>query len=177
MGRERRLQMWAAIEVEFDEPVRDVIAGLREMGNSWRTVAGALEISRSTLQEWRHELGLPFDQHDNVYDPSSTPESTPTDGKAQALGYANAIDAVLDMRLTQKLTLRQAAYKLDVHPQTIVRYTPERLRGAIYNRSEYWWKQRRQWAAEMLRRFKIKYGDRSISRHPFDCDNDSMWRR
>jgi hypothetical protein len=29
----------------------------------------------------------------------------------------------------------------------------------------------------MLQRFKAKYGDHTISRHPFNRDNDGMWRR
>lgn len=172
MGRERRLQMWADIEEEFGEPVADVIAGLREQGNSWRTVAGALEISRSTLQLWRKELALPLDQHDNVRDPSSTPEYTPTDIKARALGYDDARDAVIEMRLSRGLTLRQVAAELGVHPATVLRYTPRRLRGAIYNRSNYWWSQRRQWASNMLARWKAKYH----GNHAWNLDNGMIFR-
>ena len=176
-GHLRRLQRWREIEDEFDEPIAETIMGLREQGNTWRTVAGCLNVSLSTLLEWRQVLGLPISMHEQKYDPSSLPESTPTDKKAQALGYKNARDAVFDMRLGQKLTLKQAAIKLGVHPHTIMRYTSLELRGSIYNRSEFWWQQRRQWAAEMLERFKRKYDNSVFSRHPFDKDNDIVFQR
>ena len=176
MGRERRLKKWHDIEAEFQEPVVDIIVGLREQGNSWRIVAGALEIALSTLCEWRRELGLPLKRDDKVFDPSSLPERTPTDKKAQRLGYRNATDAVLDMRLVQKLTLVQAAQILDVHPHTILHYTPRDTRGLIYNRSEQWWIQRRQWAADMSKRFCAKYGGYT-GQHPFDKDNDILFTR
>lgn len=168
MGRERRLQLWSDIEAEFREPVADVITGLREQGNSWRTVAGALGVALSTLSEWRRELGLPFDQSLKFFDSSSIPERTPTDEKAWRLGYENATDAVLDMRLVQRLTLAQAAQMLGVHPATILHYTPRTVRGSIYNRSAQWWVQRRRWAAEMQKR-------RRDAKHPWECDNDVLF--
>ncbi len=175
MGREWRLRLWCEIEKEFHEPVADVIQGLREQGNSWRTVAGALGVSRSTLLEWRKELGLPMDKSAKVYDPSSLPEHTPTDEKAQAMGYEDATDAVLDLRLSEGLTVKQAADVLGCHYQTVVAYTPPKVRGAIYNRSEKWWHVRRAQAAEMTRRFKARRACQP-SWHPFNRDNDAMWR-
>jgi len=170
MGRERRLKLWAEIEIEFGEPVADVIMGLRQQGNSWRTVAGALDIALSTLKEWRRELGLPLDQHDNVYDPSSMPDYTPTDRKAQAMGYQDATDAVLDMRLKQGLTIKQVADRMGCHYCTVTSYTPLRLRGEIYNRSEAWWVNRRQQVRDMLDEFlEKKRANREW--HPFNRDN------
>lgn len=179
MGRERRLRMWAEIEAEFGEPVRDVIVGLREQRNSWRTVAGTLGVSLSTLQEWRKELGLPLDRSIQIYDPSSLPEHTPTDIHilARKLGYENATEAVLDMRLKQKLTLEQAARKLGVCIGTILRYTPKRLRGLIYNRSEKWWCVRRAQVAEMTKKWKAKYSGKGHSVHPFDKDDDVLFAK
>jgi hypothetical protein len=129
-------------------------------------------VSRCTLLEWRKALELPLDKHDNMFDPSSTPERTPTDIKAQALGYEDAKDAVLDLRLVQGLTLAEAAKVLDVHPSTILSYTPTTVRGRIYNRSEAWWVQRRQWARDMMERFRNSHR----RRHPFSRDNDILFR-
>lgn len=174
-GHKHRLALWRQIEDEFEEPIADVIIGLREQGNSWRTVAGCLNISLGTLVEWRKVLGMPLGKHDNVYDPSSLPETTPTDRKAQALGYHDATDAVLDMRLKQRLTIREAAEQLGVHYTTITAYTPPELRGTIYNRSSRWWKQRRRWASDMLERFKTK---RTLDKnwHPFNQKNELIFR-
>ena len=55
-GHQRRIALWRALEAEFNEPIADTIQGLREQGNTWRTVAGALGINLSTLQEWRKAL-------------------------------------------------------------------------------------------------------------------------
>jgi DNA invertase Pin-like site-specific DNA recombinase len=142
-GHRRRLALWHAIETEFDEPIRDVIQGLREQGNSWRTVAGALGVSLSTLQEWRKALNMQLNHADKVFDPSSLPRYTPTDCKARALGYEDAQDAVLEMRCKDQLTIKQVARILGIHYTTVTRYTPSELRGAIYNRSTRWWEIRR----------------------------------
>lgn len=150
-GHQRRVQLQRAIEDEFGEPLADVIRGMREQGNSWRTVAGALGVCPYTLQMWRHNLDLTLDQHDNVFDPSSRPECTPTDRKARTMGYENATDAVISMRLTEGLTVQQAAEKLGVHRATVLRYTPRRLRGAVYNRPARWWQVRRAQCEAMNR--------------------------
>lgn len=158
--------MQQAIEAEFDEPLADIILGLREQGNSWRTVAGALGIGPGTLVEWRRALGLKLEQHDNVFDPSSLPERTPTDWRARELGYEDATDAVLDMRLRQGLTVEQAAERLGVCADTISRYTPSDIRGSIYNRSEHWWEVRRAQVAVMHK-----------NNTEWRATNDLMWRQ
>lgn len=163
-GHKRRVQRWREIEAEFMEPVADVIQGLREQGNSWRTVAGALGCAQSTLKEWRRALGLPLDQNDKVRDPSSTPERTPTDLAARELGYEDAEDAVLDMRLREQMTIFQAAERLGVHYCTVVLYTPKKLRGTIYNRSERWWQVRRAQARAMTERNREVYAQEHIWR-------------
>jgi len=176
-GHKRRLALWRAIEAEFGEPLANVIQGLREQdgGNSWRTVAGCLGVSLSTLQEWRKALDLPLNLHDQVYDPSSTPELTPTDRKAQALGYENATDAVLDMRLREGLTTRQAGKKLGVHWETISRYTPPEMRSEIYNRSEEWWKQRREQCAAMTEQNRVRRSQ-DKNEHPFNYANNLIFK-
>lgn len=57
----RTCRRWGAIHAEYGEPVKDVIQGLRQQGATWRTVAGALDISQPTLLSWRHKLALPVD--------------------------------------------------------------------------------------------------------------------
>lgn len=41
------------IEAEFDEPIRDVIVGMREQRCNWTVIAGVLGIGRNTLNRWR----------------------------------------------------------------------------------------------------------------------------
>lgn len=141
----KRDAMWRRIEEEFGEPIADVIIGLREVdgGNSWRTVAGCLGCSISTLYLWRRDLGLPLDQAENVYDDSSRSGFTPTDIKAQALGYDDAAAAIRDMRLSQSMTVNQIAAKLGCHVSSVVRHTPDGVKGT-YNRSDRWWEVRRE---------------------------------
>lgn len=175
-GHERHLALWRAIEADFGEPMAGIIQGLREVdgGNSWRTVAGCLGISRDTLQVWRQMLDLPLDKHVKVYDPSSTPDHTPTDCKAQALGYENATDAVLDMRLRQGLTIKEAAKVLGVCDVTIINYTPPKVRGTIYNLSERGLQVRRQQAAEMVKRGRAKR-QANPDWHPFNYGNARLF--
>jgi len=54
---------------EFDEPLVATITGLRAIGYSWATVAGALDVSLVTLLNWRKRLGLPIDRHAQQSDP------------------------------------------------------------------------------------------------------------
>jgi len=174
-GHKRRLAMWREIEAEFGEPIRDVIIGLREVdgGNSWRTVAGCLDICRTTLLEWRKALDIGVDTSDKRYDPSSYPDGKPIqhlDHRAKKLGYEDAKDAVLDLRLEQGLTIKEAANVLDCHYNTITKHTPPSLRGEIYNHSDGWLEQRRAWAADMLERSRA-----ANAHHPFRAANDAMF--
>ncbi|HOW77947.1 MAG TPA: hypothetical protein PK406_00720 [Verrucomicrobiota bacterium] len=122
----------AEIEAEMGEPLADTIMGLREQGNSWRTVAGALGVNLGTLVLWRKLLGLPMEQNHKVFDPSSLPELTPLDRRARALGYADMREAVLDLRVKQHKTLREAAAILGCHYTTVSSRTPPEARGT-YN--------------------------------------------
>lgn len=63
-----------ASQAEFGEPLADVIIGLRDLGYSWATVAGAMDISCWTLYDWRKQLGLPTDRRDRRSDPDPTAE-------------------------------------------------------------------------------------------------------
>lgn len=57
------------VEAEYGEPLPDVITGLRGLGYSWPTVAGALDMSTRHLIEWRRKLNLPVDRRDHRSDP------------------------------------------------------------------------------------------------------------
>lgn len=165
----RRATQWAAIEAEFDEPIADVIMGLRELGNSWRTVAGALGVHYGTLQEWRKALGLPMDKANKVYDPSSYPEDNPTDRLAKRLGYESIVDAVTDMRIRQGLTLKEAGAVLGCHYQTISLYSPDEVKGTI-NLSDVGYRRRLQ---NLRKGTQASIEKRADSIHPWEADEDA----
>lgn len=168
-GAARRRAMQQAIEAEFDEPLADIIMGLREQGNSWRTVAGVLGVSLDALLQWRKELDLPVDRQDKCYDPSSYPLS-PHEQQARELGYASFAEAVTALRLEGK-TLRQVADLFGVHFQTVSTHTLPPAQG-LYNRTEYWYRQRRQWARAMAKRSRLA---RRRKGHPWVDDNDIVF--
>lgn len=56
----RSRRNWDRIEAEFEEPIKDVIVGLREQGCTWRSIALALEVHYETVKRWRRWLGLPL---------------------------------------------------------------------------------------------------------------------
>ena len=66
--RRRKTELQCAIEAEFDEPLEDVIFGLRDLVYSWRTVAGALGIYHRTLYNWRKARGMLIDARDVRHD-------------------------------------------------------------------------------------------------------------
>lgn len=66
-GRQTRRQR--QVEAEYGEPLADVIRGLRALGYSWPTVAGALGISNRQLLIWRKQLGFPIDRTARQSDP------------------------------------------------------------------------------------------------------------
>ena len=113
---------WKAIEEEFGEPIRDVIQGFRDDGNSWVTIAGALEITEWELLGWRRALGLPVNR--SFCCPRAGRNPTRCDKKARAHGYDCLEDAIRDMRVNQHMTVRQVGKVLDIHYATIVQRTP-----------------------------------------------------
>jgi hypothetical protein len=161
-----RQKLWNRIESEFEEPVKDVIAGMREQGCSWGTIAGVLGVSTRALFNWRKLFGLPIDKSAHKHDNRSS--VTETDRKAMMLGYQNATEAIIDMRLVQRKRCCEVASKLGVSEFTVYRYTPDNLRGVIYNRSPKWWEQRRRWAKEMAQRPRGK-------KHPWRAMNDEVF--
>lgn len=132
-GHQRRLAQWRAIEEEFGESLADIIMGLRAQGNSWRTVAGALDTNLGTLQQWRHALKLPIDHRRKQYDPSSLSAPRRSDVNAQRLGYRDAPNAIADLR-QRGLTLKEIGAKLGLHPRYVGVLSPACVKG-IHNHS------------------------------------------
>lgn len=172
-GHKRRMRLWQQIEHEFDEPIADVIVGLREQGNSWRTVAGCLDVSRGTLQEWRKLLGLKLDKNDNVFDESSLPELSPLDHKAIELGYKNKVDAIIDLRMGQKKTIKEAAAILKCHYQTISLYSPMEVKYT-YNVSKIGAAKRIK-NLKLARKGFIEKQRENPGWHPFAKDNGILF--
>lgn len=122
----------AEVEAEFDEPLRDVIVIMRQQGNTWRTIASALNVSRFTLYHWRQELGI--EDHRRLRDAFSASPSK-TDMAARRLGYRNARQAVVDLR-TSGHTLQETAEILGVSPHTVTRHYPEGFAGTVFVKTE-----------------------------------------
>lgn len=167
-AHQRRLARWVAIEAEFGEPLRDVIVGLREQGNSWRTVAGTLDVSLAALQEWRKALGLPLDTHDKLRDPSSHRHMPKSERRARELGYPSLHEALLDMRVRQRLTIFQIADRLGVHYGTVSAHMPRKIRGKLRNRSPH--------ARAALQRRNRETRRPAPADHPWREDNEAVFR-
>ena len=116
---------WRAIEVEFDEPLRDILSGMREQGASWDTIAGALEVPLATLKRWRQHFGL----CDGRYIRDLRQPRRLSDERAQARGYADLLDGIRDCRLVRRMTWRATANYLSVNVSTLTQRRPEQLRG------------------------------------------------
>lgn len=130
-GHQRRMAMWRAIEEEFGEPIRDVISGMRLLGYSWRTIAGALGVCRVTIIEWRHALGLPVGDNKVIRD---VLPPRPSDLQAQRLGYPDAPAAIADLRIVHGLGIHEVGRRLGLHPTTVSTLSPPHIRGVRYGR-------------------------------------------
>ena len=60
MEKKPILQRARAIEREFDEPLRDVVAGFADMGYSRRLVADALDVTFESLKHFNRREGIHF---------------------------------------------------------------------------------------------------------------------
>jgi len=118
------------IEAEFDEPLREVIVGMREQGCSWSTIAGALGVSRRQVYVWRHDLGIKDDRR-----LCDSPMISKIERAARRLGYKNAGLAITDLRFGG-LTLAQTAEALGVVPRTVTRHYPPGFAGLVFVRTE-----------------------------------------
>lgn len=121
----RTCARWRAIETEFDEPLRDILSGMRAQGASWDTIAGALDIPPATLKRWRQHFGL----RDGRYIRDLRQAHRLSDARSQALGYADLFDAMRDCRLIRRMTWRETARHLGISVSTLIQHCPEQLRG------------------------------------------------
>lgn len=118
------------VEAEFGEPIRDVIVGLRETCITWRNVAGAMDIGFQTLREWRIRLGIAIDGARVCDETSSKDVADRRIGMAaRDLGYVGVQDAIADMRMVRRMTLRECAKALGVSPPTVAQYAPSGTMG------------------------------------------------
>ena len=118
----KREVKWQELEEEYGYPIRDVLLWFRQRPLRYQDMAKIFKVNVKTLRKWRVALGILPPTHDNiVYYP---PENTPTDRKAQSLGYKDGQDAAVDLRFRQGKTRAQAADIIGVHPVTISHYTP-----------------------------------------------------
>jgi lambda repressor-like predicted transcriptional regulator len=110
------------IEEEYGESLRDILIGFREQRCSWKTIAGALEVSQSTLLLWRRGIGLTSDGIRHYEDRESK-----VDVLAQKMGYSNLEDLCRNMRGAGR-TLAQISKKTGLAKSTISTYTPDAMK-------------------------------------------------
>ena len=89
----------------------------------------ALEISRARVYQFRREFGLPIDEPRMLDDLSEYPRKVEI--AASALGYRNAQEAVVELRLSGN-TVAQTAERLGIHPRTVTRHYPESFAGTVF---------------------------------------------
>ena len=141
----------AEIEAEFSEPLRDVIVGMREQGCTWRTIAGALGVSRAQVYLWRRQFGIK--DRRRFYRKRARVDST-----AQTLGYRDAQEAIRELRWSG-LTLSEVANLLGCSVRTVTRHYPPGLAGEIFVKTEKYLESRRRtgrMAVERRRRRKAE---------------------
>jgi hypothetical protein len=112
----------ARVESEFQEPLEDVISGLRQQNCTWVTVANVLEIPLDTLRHWVPGWGVRDDRRNVEY-----VASRPLDLKAKALGYRGIEDMIVAYNTSGK-TRQDMADVLKCHKLSINRYAPIEVR-------------------------------------------------
>ncbi len=130
----------AVIEAEFDESLRDVIVGMRVQGCTWRTISGALGVSRSLVYLWRKMLGIVDDRR--LRDALSV-RRTKIGPAARRLGYRDAEAAIIDLRMGGH-SLLETANILGVGIRTITRHYPPGFSGLVFTRTEKYIESRKQ---------------------------------
>jgi|OM-RGC.v1.024919157 hypothetical protein len=122
------------IEEEFSDDIQQIIQDFREMdgGNSWRTVAGILEVGERTLYRWRDQLGMAKDQQDHIKDPSSLLPGgwshNSFERRARRMGFESAADAILHCRITLGMTKVETQHALGIGYDTVRAHTPPEMR-------------------------------------------------
>lgn len=117
-----------ALELEFDEPLADIVTGMREQGCNWAVIAGALGVSNQTLITWRREFGFAPTNREKIIEKSRRQKNI----IAARLGYRNFRALYADLRMTKKMLVRDIAAKMGVHENTLYKWIPENMKGYIY---------------------------------------------
>lgn len=114
-----------AIEHEFDEPIRDVITGMRQQGCSWQTIASAIGIPLSTLFKVQKKLNVPR----MTITPMPRKNPPAADEKVKELGYRDMANAIRHMRGELHMTVTQCAECMGVDINIVKRHTPLDMKG------------------------------------------------
>jgi len=128
------------IEAEFDEPLREILIGMREQGCTWGTIAGALGVSRRQVYLWRKELGI--EDGRRLYDAGSL-KPAKVEMAARRLGYQSAEEAIIDLRFGGR-TLAETAEILGVGPRTVTRHYPAGFAGLVFIKTRRYVESRRE---------------------------------
>lgn len=112
----------AQVEAEFGEPARDVLAGFRQMGLSWRDIAGALElVGEDSVRRYAIRLGA-YDGR-KLYRYHGAHETL--SDRARRLGFASLDAMVADAR-QRGLTNWDVARRLKAHYCSVVKATKDK---------------------------------------------------
>lgn len=119
--RQLRIQK---IEEEFGESMVDIVAGFRDMGYSYKDIAGSLEIPYGTFLKWQRRIPQLASDGERKWQRGILHNSI--DKKAQQLGYQNARHAVRVLRHT--MTRKDIGKLLNCHPASLYRHTPDEVK-------------------------------------------------
>jgi hypothetical protein len=134
-GRKKRDNLIRKIEKEFDEPLADIIIGMRQQGCSWSTIAGALEVGYNTVLSWRKEFGFaPIDSSAHVVEEND--RVVYKDRIAQKFGYSNFNSLYFDFREKRKMLVSEIAKEIGVHENTIYKWIPDNMKRYMYVETE-----------------------------------------
>jgi transposase-like protein len=125
-----------AIEEEFGESLYEVIAGMRQQGCKWSTIAGSLDVTEQTLQKWRTQLSIPIDPNDKVYEEPRGARDTSLD-LAQRHGCKTIAELMYQLRVVQGMTKEEAARHLGVSERSIYTWSPESINGHQINTEKH----------------------------------------
>jgi transposase len=130
-GRKKRDNLIRKIEKEFDEPIADIIIGMRQQGCSWGTIAGALGVGYNTVLSWRKEFGFaPIDPSVHVVEEDD--RAAYKDRIAQKLGYSNFNSLYFDFRVKRRMLVSEVAREIGVHENTIYKWIPDNMKQYMY---------------------------------------------
>ena len=148
--QESRKRRWKAIEREFDEPLADVIIGMRQQGNTWMTIAGILGCNYKTLIRWRKTLGLAVCRFDQFHDPDFKPTTSKrVQKRVETSGYRTLKNAIVGLRFYEHQSIAETGKLLGICPDYVSQRTPEEIKGCIIVLSEMEVKARRTLAEKM----------------------------